>query len=334
MKSRSAIVPVPQLNTISMGEKMSANLHSWLTLTIGFSNDQQPLTCYCQGLEGNPYLIGGCSQDINECEESRGYCYGGSTCVNTYGSYYCSNKRKFILIGVGSAFGALLLLFGTWGLYKFIKKRKDVKRKQKFFKRNGGLLLQQQISSNEGNVEKTRLFNTNELQKATGNFSIDRILGQGGQGTVYKGMLEDGKIVAIKKSKMVDEAQLSEFINEVVILSQVNHRNVVRLNLAAYFNLMMEVGNLLEIIDSQVLEDAPEEEIRAVANLAQRCLNFTGRNRPTMKEVAMELDGIQKADGASFTVHQNHGEVEHVRTEHIQHWEAVSTSTTSTFDDF
>ena len=90
-------------------------------------------------------------------------------------------------------------------------------------------MLQQQISSNEGTIEKTKLFDSNELQKATGNFSIDRILGQGGQGTVYKGMLEDGKIVAIKKSKVVDEAQLSEFINEVVILSQINHRNVVQL---------------------------------------------------------------------------------------------------------
>lgn len=98
-----------------------------------------------------------------------------------------------------------------------------------FFKRNGGLLLQQQLSSNEGIIDKAKLFTAKELEKATDHFNENRILGRGGQGTVYKGMLPDGNIVAVKKSKLVDENQLDQFINEVVILSQINHRNVVKL---------------------------------------------------------------------------------------------------------
>jgi serine/threonine protein kinase len=110
-----------------------------------------------------------------------------------------------------------------------IKKRTKIRQKKKFFKRNGGLLLKLQLSSHETNVEHTKLFDSKDLEKATDRFNVNRILGQGGQGTVYKGMLADGRIVAVKKSKVIDEGKLEEFINEVVILSQINHRNVVKL---------------------------------------------------------------------------------------------------------
>jgi serine/threonine protein kinase len=110
-----------------------------------------------------------------------------------------------------------------------IKKKRMIKQKNMFFKRNGGLLLQQQLASHEANIENTTLFNSNDLEKATNHFNINRILGQRGQDMVYKGMLVDGRIVAVKKSKVIDEGKLGEFINEVVILSQINHIYVVKL---------------------------------------------------------------------------------------------------------
>lgn len=108
-----------------------------------------------------------------------------------------------------------------------MRKRHKKRRKEKFFNQNGGLLLQKH--ANEDIQRKTLIFFEEELEKATDNFNKSRIIGQGGQGRVYKGMLSDGNIVAIKKSKLINKDQMEQFINEVMILSQVNHKNVVKL---------------------------------------------------------------------------------------------------------
>ncbi|KAK7829571.1 wall-associated receptor kinase-like 1 [Quercus suber] len=227
-------------------------------------NMSTTFTCTCDsGFEGNSYLVDGC-QDIDECVDLELCSFYDLRydCVNVLGGYYCDtvsvsdrkSRNKIIIIGISTGIGLLFLFIGGWWSYKVVKERKNIKRKEKFFKRNGGLLLQQQLSSSDVTVEKTtKLFNSKDLEKATDNFNVNRILGQGGQGTVYKGMLTDGKIVAIKKSK----------------------------------------NNLFDIIDARVMKDAKQEEIIVVANLAKMCLNMKGKKRPTMKEVAMQLEAVQ-----------------------------------------
>ncbi|KAK1355643.1 putative phosphorylase kinase, gamma catalytic subunit [Heracleum sosnowskyi] len=83
--------------------------------------------------------------------------------------------------------------------------------------------------SEGSSVESTKHYSYEELKKATNNYVADRIVGQGGYGIVYKGILPDQRIVAVKRFKVLDPSQMDQFINEVVILTQVNHRNVVKL---------------------------------------------------------------------------------------------------------
>ncbi|KAL6651528.1 hypothetical protein ACP70R_010453 [Stipagrostis hirtigluma subsp. patula] len=199
--------------------------------------DGQPdrIRCNCSnGFEGNPYIINGC-RDINECELPDSYpCHGA--CINLPGTFRCSSKRSITslpglitIISVSAGFGLLFSLLGAAKIASKLKQQRAKKLRQKFFKKNHGLLLQHLISSSKDIAERLKIFNLEELEQATNKFDHNRILGGGGHGTVYKGILSDQRVVAIKKSKIVVQREIDQFINEVVILSQTNHRNVVKL---------------------------------------------------------------------------------------------------------
>lgn len=74
-----------------------------------------------------------------------------------------------------------------------------------------------------------RIFRRRELRKATSGFAKDRLLGIGGYGEVYKGVLEDGTTVAVKLARVGSLRSTQQVLNEVGILSVVSHKNLVRL---------------------------------------------------------------------------------------------------------
>uniref|UniRef100_A0A0D9ZR79 non-specific serine/threonine protein kinase n=1 Tax=Oryza glumipatula TaxID=40148 RepID=A0A0D9ZR79_9ORYZ len=68
-----------------------------------------------------------------------------------------------------------------------------------------------------------------DIVTATNNFSDHNMLGKGGFGKVYKGVLEGGKEVAIKRLSKGSQQGVEEFRNEVVLIAKLQHRNLVRL---------------------------------------------------------------------------------------------------------
>ena len=78
-------------------------------------------------------------------------------------------------------------------------------------------------------AREQRAFRYEALAAATRGFSEKNRLGQGGFGPVYRGRLEDGRDVAVKRLGAGSRQGAREFRNEATLLSRVQHRNVVNL---------------------------------------------------------------------------------------------------------
>lgn len=64
---------------------------------------------------------------------------------------------------------------------------------------------------------------------ATQNFDNSSLVGRGGYGKVYKGILADGTVVAIKRAQEGSLQGEKEFLTEIELLSRLHHRNLVSL---------------------------------------------------------------------------------------------------------
>ncbi|KAJ6766680.1 PROMASTIGOTE SURFACE ANTIGEN PROTEIN PSA [Salix purpurea] len=133
------------------------------------------------------------------------------------------SARVFGLIGAAVA---LLVMFSLLGLYFWYDKKWRRKKNSGF-----GFEIDEQQGSrpklrpNTGSI----WFKIQDLEKATDNFSQKNFIGRGGFGFVYKGTLSDGTVVAIKRVIESDFQGAPEFCNEVEIISNLKHRNLVPL---------------------------------------------------------------------------------------------------------
>ncbi|KAE8680899.1 Cysteine-rich receptor-like protein kinase 42 [Hibiscus syriacus] len=122
-----------------------------------------------------------------------------------------------VIIAIVSASSAFLTLAvaAAYATYARLSKRKrELKNLGRISKRfnNSGLK-----------------FKYETLEKATDYFSPSRKLGQGGAGSVFMGILPDGKTVAVKRLIYNTRQWVDDFFNEVNLISRIEHKNLVKL---------------------------------------------------------------------------------------------------------
>ncbi|KAF3959335.1 hypothetical protein CMV_015842 [Castanea mollissima] len=142
--------------------------------------------------------------------------------------------RKIVTITV--IIGTFFISIFMYLLWRWMAKHKARRKKVK-----GMLMLNREAHKkfpsedmlgdnlNQVKGQELPLFDFVKLASATNDFHESNKLGQGGFGPVYRGKLSDAQVIAIKRLSKTSEQGLEEFMNEVLVISKLQHRNLVRI---------------------------------------------------------------------------------------------------------
>ncbi|KAK1377483.1 putative cysteine-rich receptor-like protein kinase 3-like [Heracleum sosnowskyi] len=125
-----------------------------------------------------------------------------------------SSSRKKSIIGIVGGLCLLFLITASLLWYQLVRKPKVAE--------NGDVL---QVTELQGTI----VYSFKDLKSATKSFSQDYKIGEGGFGDVYKGIMRNGDVVAVKKHALTSNKAKADFESEVRLISSINHRNVIRL---------------------------------------------------------------------------------------------------------
>jgi hypothetical protein len=139
------------------------------------------------------------------------------------------NSKGAVPAAIAGTVGAFaLLLLTCFGKY-IICRWKEIARNYGLRNSNKHLMTPQQVEGNNLPSVMCHHFTFKQIQAATNNFDETFLLGKGGFGNVYRGKIDGGVQVAIKRSNPLSQQGLREFRNEIGMLSMLRHRHLVSL---------------------------------------------------------------------------------------------------------
>ncbi|XVE61942.1 hypothetical protein DITRI_Ditri06bG0078900 [Diplodiscus trichospermus] len=165
------------------------------------------MRCLCnKGFEWDP--INGLCQSAK--------CQPGRRCKK-------GKKQTVLICGMAAAMGGISVAI-VIGILVHKQRQRTKKELQKTL-----IKEREEILNAKNNGKSARIFTGKEITRATDNFSAANLIGSGGFGEVFTGVLDDGTVTAIKRAKLGNTKGTDQVLNEVRILCQVNHRCLVRL---------------------------------------------------------------------------------------------------------
>ncbi|KAF6159056.1 hypothetical protein GIB67_032673 [Kingdonia uniflora] len=148
------------------------------------------------------------------------------------------NKWPTIFIPIASTISLLIIIVITYILCKRNKTRNGSKKNSLDMPDLGEVVEgyrqcpianMLKTSLNGGENQELQIFDLSVIMIATKSFHNANKLGEGGFGPVYKGNLQNGQEVAVKRLSKSSGQGIQEFKNEVILISKLQHRNLVRL---------------------------------------------------------------------------------------------------------
>ncbi|KAL6198040.1 hypothetical protein ACLB2K_027832 [Fragaria x ananassa] len=136
------------------------------------------------------------------------------------------------LIAILTVIGFVSILAAA--VFGFHRRRANQKRQIKLKTQNfesTGMIKSSRDGLREyiGKHDELKIYDFDSILIATNNFSLANKLGQGGFGPVYKGMLPEGKEIAVKRLSSSSGQGVEEFKNEMLLISNLQHKNLVRI---------------------------------------------------------------------------------------------------------
>ncbi|KAM5588497.1 hypothetical protein ABKV19_006776 [Rosa sericea] len=142
-------------------------------------------------------------------------------------------KRTKLIVSLTAIFVISILGFIVFGLHRFSARKKgNIKVTTKHFESidttetSRDTLLE---CIREHDQAEQFMYNFDSILIATNNFSSTNKLGEGGFGPVYKGKLQEGKEIAVKRLSRSSGQGVEEFKNEMLLISKLQHKNLVKI---------------------------------------------------------------------------------------------------------